>query len=807
MSTDNKDFKTALEVNVEVNQKKQSDTKISKFLNENPFVKNIFDEKISTVIDEIDNDIFEISQIEAEEMLTQINPLIDKINDKGLSLDASNELKRYLHTLKGSVRMAGANKIGMVAHRLESLMDYMESRSLNMFDIKDLLESELYKISFLMKAPNQSIDYKKAQWLDLPTELEEQNETIATTEKTKNAEVAENLKKVEEKREHKQYIRVASDVIDNVITEAGEIRLTRTSLEDVAINNRKAIADLNSSSSKLLKMLREIEVQAESQMQAQKDKAEESDDFDPLEFDRFTRLQELTRFMNEVVADIQDTISNVDSHIKNQENAISQQTILTNNVLETLMKVRLVPVDSISERLYKITRNTAKELGKKVSLELFGEKTEIDRLVLDKMTSPIEHVLRNCIAHGIESNEKRVALNKPQVGKIKIKTSLEGNFIIISINDDGQGIDVEKVREIGIKKGLISPNKQYSKNELINLILQAGFSTADTVSQVSGRGVGMDVVKSEITALGGTIKIETENDKGSLFTFTLPVSVATNQVMLCESLGKLVAIPALSVEEVMSVKKDKLIQGYESGKLTTKNGTFDLYHVGHLLGTIPRNQKPEIKTYNSLIHIKHLGESIVVHVDKLITTTEVVVKPVGTILGKTFGVLGATVLGNGRQGMVINPVLMLRHYNDYVKNIDIVDNVKETKKAKKDTITVMVVDDSITVRRATTKVLEKYNYNIVLGKDGEDALEKLQLVIPDIILSDIEMPRMDGFEFAKNVRNIEKYSHIPIIMITSRTADKHKKMAFDLGVNDFLGKPYKEEELIEKIKLLTNVNV
>jgi chemosensory pili system protein ChpA (sensor histidine kinase/response regulator) len=194
-------------------------------------------------------------------------------------------------------------------------------------------------------------------------------------------------------------------------------------------------------------------------------------------------------------------------------------------------------------------------------------------------------------------------------------------------------------------------------------------------------------------------------------------------------------------------------------------------------------------------------------VDKLITTTEVVVKPVGTILGKTFGVLGATVLGNGRQGMVINPVLMLRHYNDYVKNIDIVDNVKETKKAKKDTITVMVVDDSITVRRATTKVLEKYNYNIVLGKDGEDALEQLQLVIPDIILSDIEMPRMDGFEFAKNVRNIEKYSHIPIIMITSRTADKHKKMAFDLGVNDFLGKPYKEEELIEKIKLLTNVNV
>ena len=168
---------------------------------------------------------------------------------------------------------------------------------------------------------------------------------------------------------------------------------------------------------------------------------------------------------------------------------------------------------------------------------------------------------------------------------------------------------------------------------------------------------------------------------------------------------------------------------------------------------------------------------------------------------------GGDQIGNGRQGMVINPVLMLRHYNDYVKNIDIVDNVKETKKAKKDTITVMVVDDSITVRRATTKVLEKYNYNIVLGKDGEDALEQLQLVIPDIILSDIEMPRMDGFEFAKNVRNIEKYSHIPIIMITSRTADKHKKMAFDLGVNDFLGKPYKEEELIEKIKLLTNVNV
>jgi chemosensory pili system protein ChpA (sensor histidine kinase/response regulator) len=468
------------------------------------------------------------------------------------------------------------------------------------------------------------------------------------------------------------------------------------------------------------------------------------------------------------------------------------------------MNIRLVKVETISDRLYKITRNTSKELSKRVNLELFGEKTEMDRLLLDKIISPIEHLLRNCIAHGVESPEQRVAAGKAAIGNITIKTSLEGNFIVVAIKDDGAGINVEKVREIGLKKHLIKANHTYSEKEIVELIFQPGFSTADSVSQVAGRGVGMEIVKNDITALGGSITIDTVAGKGSTFTLILPVAVATNQAMLTENMGKLVAIPALLVSEVISIKQVKLQEAYKNGYITHRDKQLPLMYMGHLMGLLPAAQNPEIKTYNTLIAVSYLDQTLVVHVDKLKTTSEILIKSMGAYLGKVSGILGATILGDGRQGTVINPVLLKTHYDKYIKqNIEEIITNNDAPQRANDSITVMVVDDSITVRRATTKMLERNNYHVILGKDGEDALEQLQLVVPDIILSDIEMPRMDGFEFAKNIRNTEKYAHIPIIMISSITADKHKNYAFSLGVNDFLGKPYQEDELIAKIKELT----
>lgn len=775
-------------------------------LQDNEFIKAIFEEKISTVVDEVDQELYDLSKDEAQEMLENIDNIMANVNTDVLDLEKNIELKRYLHTFKGSVKMAGANRSGALAHRLESLLDYSETRNISLFTMRSVLEDEMEKIKYLIANPYEVLSTLQNNWLDHTKLLTSEDAPVLSTDNFVNVvNTQENTVNKVVKKDEKQYIRVLSNLVDQLITEAGEIRFTRTTLEGMIGGNKKSLTELKSSSEKLGKMLKEVEIQAESQMQAGKDKMEDDGAFDPLEFDRFTRLQELTRFMNEAIADIQDTILQMEGYFKTQDNAISQQSSLTNNILDSLMNIRLVRLESISNRLYKITRDTSKTLSKRVNLELFGERTEMDRLVLDKVVAPIEHLLRNCISHGIETPEERVANGKLPTGNITFKTSVEGNFILMVLKDDGAGINVEKVRQIGIKKNLIKADVKYSEKEIVELIFQSGFSTADTVSDLSGRGVGMEIVKNDITTLGGSITIDTVVGKGTTFTIILPVAVATNQAMLTENLGKLIAIPALLVSEVISIKQVKLEEAYKSGFVTHRGKKLPLVYMGHLMGLLPSFKNPEIKTYNTLIAINYLDQIIVVHVDKLRTTNEILIKSVGGYLNKISGILGATILGDGRQGTVVNPILLNNHYEKYIKN-SYKNASSDGTKAKTSTITVMVVDDSITVRRATTKMLERHNYNVILGKDGEDALEQLQLVIPDIILSDIEMPRMDGFEFAKNIRNTEKYAQIPIIMISSRTADKHKNYAFSLGVNDFLGKPYQEDELIAKIKDLTANN-
>jgi chemosensory pili system protein ChpA (sensor histidine kinase/response regulator) len=782
------------------------DIKIMEILEENSFIVNIFEEKISNVEDEIDPDIYEISKEEAEDMFENINELIEKNNNTGLTGEENKSLKRYLHTFKGSVRMAGANKLGMLAHRLESLLDYVESRKINMKKIGVILEKEFNKISSLMKNPSMEMDEAKSAWLDnLIHKSVKVNKVVAVNKEISVVDSNEEVKVVEQvkKKENKQYIKVLSDIVDSAINDAGEVRLSKSTLEDNSINTKKSIVELKGSSIKLLKMVKEVEVQAESQIQSHADQlTESSSNFDPLEFDRFTRLQELTRLMNEAVADIQETVDNLQGTSKIQDNTINSQSIITNNLLAQLLKVRLVTVESVSDRFYKITRNTAKELNKRVLLEISGETTEIDKLVLDKIISPIEHILRNSIVHGIEGTEERLLKGKQGVGKIKIEVMLDGNFTVVKITDDGSGINVDKVRDLAIKRGLIHKDKTYSRDELINLIFQSGFTTADNVSQVAGRGVGMDVVKNEVLSIGGSVKIETEKDKGTQFILTLPMEVATSQSLLCLTKDKLIAIPAILIDEIASIKEAQIKKAYEDGKLNMDGVDYPLYSASHLLGIIDSSVSPTIKTYNNIVRIKYMNEIIVVHVDKILSTTEILIKSLGSIYSKFTGVLGVTVLGDGRQGLVINPIQILSHYKKEVKSITTISSVNEEVVVTQSRITVMVVDDSITVRRASSKILERNNYNVVLAKDGEDALEQLQVVTPDIILSDIEMPRMDGFEFVKNVRSMNKYDNVPIIMITSRTADKHQKHAFSLGANDFLGKPYKEEELISKIELL-----
>jgi len=780
---------------------------ISSFLDKHPYINKVYGEPLSSIVDEFDFEIYEISKQESDEIWAKILSFMETINENELATEAFSEVKRYIHTFKGNMRMVGLNRIGLIAHRIETLLNYIEDKNIKIFEVKKFLDRELSKIQFLTEYHLKNLTSDDLSWLDSVADLEKNSSIVGNNGLTEDINLSiQDTQQKNSIREQKQLIRVGAEDIDGMINEASDLRLVKSALEGFFKTNKKELVDLKNSSSKLIEMVKEIQLQAETQIQAKKDIVGDDNGFDPLEFDRFTRLQELTRFMNEAVADVQDNIGSMESLLKLQENSIAQQAILTNSLHANLMKTRLLPMESISDRLYKITRNTAKELQKSVSLELIGGKTEMDRLVLEKITSPLEHILRNCIAHGIENQKDRSANNKPPVGQIKIDTFADGNFIIIKIQDDGAGISIEKVKNIGVKKGLIKEDEAISDEDVVKLIFKSGFSTASVVSQVAGRGVGMDVVKNAVANLGGYVDIKTQAGRGTEFSITLPVAVATSQAMLVSIMDKLFAIPISLVDEVTSIKQDKIKDIYHGEAVFFKDKPIDFIYGGHLMGLLPSNRLPETKVYNNAIKINDKNKTIFLHVDKIIATTEVLIKAVGPIYGKMDGILGATLMGDGTQGLLINPIMLSEYFFGNREQIvgDGKITVPDECEQKKATFTVMIIDDSITVRRATAKVLEKYGYGIVMAKDGSHGLEQLQVIVPDIILLDIEMPKMNGFEFAKNIKGLEKYKKIPIIMITSRTADKHRKLAFELGVEGFLGKPYKEDELMENVLRLIN---
>jgi chemosensory pili system protein ChpA (sensor histidine kinase/response regulator) len=662
---------------------------------------------------------------------------------------------------------------------MESMMESAEHGKIEAADIVDLLESQYDKMSTMIDYvlhPEQAVEVESSG-----VKADEVNSGGAN-------EQAQSVQKV---------VRVATDIVDRLVNEAGEVRLSGAALSGNMDVMRRSLSELGENAKRLSKMLRELELQTESQMAARKAAADEQGEtFDPLEFDRFSRAQELSRFLAEGMHDIIDVQSNMDRLVADQESVIVHQDQMASDIQQTLMSVRLVKFDTISDRLYKVVRQSAKEMGKKVSLDIIGGNVDVDRGVLDRMVAPLEHLLRNGVAHGIEMPEERKRLGKAEVGLIKMEVIHEGNFVRMCLTDDGQGLNVDVVRKKGIEKGLLSPTSVVGDDKLIELIFMPGFSTADTISQIAGRGVGMDVVKSEIVSLGGQIEVKTVRMKGMVYDIVLPVSLATTQAILVEASGQLWAIPAEMVEVIDSYKMENVSEIQSKGLVDVESGSYPYAYLPHLLGE--RSASPEHKTYNTLIMVSSGDKKIAVHVDRLLGTREIVVKSIGRQMSRISGISGATVMGDGRLGIIINPVYLANNKKDgWMSTIGESASEKVVRTSRP---TVMVVDDSLTIRKATSKLLERSGYDVMVAKDGIDALEVLQDRLPDVILSDVEMPRMDGFELLKNLKAEPKYRDIPVVMITSRTADRHKQTGMSLGANVYLGKPYKEDELLGHIE-------
>lgn len=743
----------------------------------------------ANLVDDIDEQLLPIFIEEADELIPAVSTYLHALSDNADDETALQRIKRTLHTMKGSARMSGAMRMGEAAHRMESRL---ESAIKPSEELLILLENDFDLLQGLFDEVSGRV---------VPETPADKGVLSAADADLAHSPAQRGLMLAEQ--EGKTTIRVKSDLVDELVNQAGEIVIARSRVEAEMLGLKGSLTDLTENVTRLRAQLREIEIQAESQMQAREKELEEHEArFDPLEFDRFTRLQELTRFLAESVNDVGNVQQSLLKNLDESNAALAAQSRMTRDLQQSLMRVRLVPFNSVSERLYRLVRTTGKEVGKRVNLEITGGAVEIDRGVLEKMISPFEHMLRNAIDHGLEDAAAREAANKPEFGEIQVGVRQEGNELVLTLRDDGRGLDLERIRNKALEKGLIQPDQAFSDHDLSLLIFDAGFSTASNVTQLSGRGIGMDVVKNEISNLGGRIDVSSVTGEGTTFVIRLPLSLAVTQVLLVRAGDRTIAIPAALVEQVQELKLEPLAELYAKRELIWQGQRHVFTYLPRLLGDLYR--QPEQKRYSTVLLLRSGAECVALHVDELIKNMEVVVKQIGPQLARVPGVVGGTVLGHGEIVLIMNPLLLTPLAEQIATRVDpalqtLAQSEQLAKESLKTVPVVMVVDDSLTVRKITGRLLTREGYQVLTAKDGVDALQQLQDVRPDVMLVDIEMPRMDGFELTRNVRAAPDTKGIPIIMITSRTADKHRKVAFDLGVNVFLGKPYQEEELLAHI--------
>ncbi len=601
-------------------------------------------------------------------------------------------------------------------------------------------------------------------------------------------------------QERGEVARVDAELLDLLLNSAGEVSILRSRMEQQVTSLDFNLSELGRTVTRLKDQLRKLEIETEAQiLHKHQDDSRGREDFDPLELDRYSTIQQFSRALAESVSDVDSIAGLLETMTSEAQNLLLQQSRVVTELQNGLMKTRMVPFSRHAPRLTRLVRQVAGDTGKQVELVISGASGELDRQVLERMLPSFEHMLRNSVVHGIESPDERSSRGKPATGSIQVGLHREGSEMVITLQDDGRGIDVNAVRNKARAKGLITGERVLTDEEALQLILEPGFSTATEVTQHAGRGVGMDVVVTEIKKLGGALFTESRPGEGVKFTIRLPFTLAISQSLLVRvGEHEVYALPLPTVEGVVRLPKAEVMTHLDSDVPSFEYGgqRYKVQYLGAFIdaGITVLPEHDEVP----LILIKAGEHSTALVTDELIGNREIVVKSVGPQVSSIRGISGATILGDGRVVIILDMGALVRSEWRARPDSELMARGEDRRTF------VLVVDDSITVRRVTQRLLERHGMRVLTAKDGIDALEILQEHVPDVILLDIEMPRMDGYELATRVRSDARLSDVPIIMITSRVSDKHRARAIEIGVNDYLGKPYQENQLLDAIEPLVN---
>ncbi|WP_019625101.1 Hpt domain-containing protein [Thioalkalivibrio sp. ALJT] len=764
----------------------------------------------------IDLEFAEVFVEEARDILEAAFPALHGWREaRGQPGPDQSAFQRELHTLKGSARMAGFTVVGAIAHALESALNVETETGLEpregffqlaeraLTDVQGLVERGI-GVWQMDEASSESLPALR-QWAagetrgpPLAAGTEETGSDAESGPDT--AAPMEDLRSQEPPEAHgrriQDQVRMDADVLDRMVNNAGELASFYRRFEQTVGRVDGQVDELERTIARLRDQLRKLEIETEAQIlfRVEEESGEGALDFDPLEMDRYSGIQQLSRALAESVSDLEALKQEVYDELQTAGGILLQQRRVGTDLQDQLMRQRMVRFARTAPRLRRVARQVGEDLGKPVAVEFNGLSAEIDRALLERVVAPLEHLLRNAIAHGIESREERERAGKPVHGRIDVSLEQSGGEVRLQVRDDGRGIDAESIRARALERALIAADAELSDVQILQLILQPGFSTALEVSQIAGRGVGLDVVNSDVKQLGGSLDIQSTPGRGSRFTMRLPFTLAISQTLLVQVGEETFAIPMAAVEGVVRVRAEELESRADTVYYNYIGEDYQIRCLGDLVGVESQagvDQFPEQPF--PLLLVRADDQRVALRIDALLGSQEVVVKSVGPVLSRIPGVAGATLRGDGSVMLMLDLGVLVR--SAAATRPEAAQPTPEPASTRR----IMVVDDSITIRKVTARLLARHGYDVVTARDGLDAMGLLDERRPQLILLDVEMPRMDGFEFAGHVRDHPDFAEVPIIMITSRSGAKHRERAYRLGVNAYLGKPYLENDLLAAI--------
>ena len=775
--------------------------------------------------------------IEAFEMIEEMDQDLVELENNPDDLELLNKIFRVAHTIKGSGSFLNFDKLTHLTHHMEAVLDKARKGELKITpEIMDVILESVDAMKAILEYIRDNGDDSSPD-VDIEPIVKKLDAIVNGNSLSSNEE---------DKKEEKQEEIVGGVNLEEITPDnLDELDLSNLSPEELDKVLDKLVEDMNTSPEE--EGVEEVEIVEESKEEDSKEKEESKEEEkkeEVVEKKETTpvkptstevketqkkelkkhlvttkeqtirvdvkRLDQLMNLIGELVLaknrlikiynDVEERYEG-EKFLEELNQVVSSISIVTTDLQIAVMKTRMLPIGKVFNKFPRLVRDLARELGKKVRLIIEGEDTELDKSIIEEIGDPLVHMIRNAIDHGIEPPEERKKLGKPEEGTIWLRAYNEGNMIVIEIKDDGRGMDPEKLKKKAIEKGIITPQEaeNMSDKEAFMLIFKPGFSTAEKITNVSGRGVGMDVVKTNIEKLNGIIEVDSVPGKGTTFKLKIPLTLAIIQALLVASQEDLFAVPLSNVIETVRIVEEDIYTIEGKSVLKLRDEVLPLVNMADIFN-IEKVLMPEKYLY---VVILGLGASkIGLIVDRFIGQEEIVIKSLGEFLKGLPGIAGATIRGDGRVTLIVDVASLMKLAKETHNKKLVTDSLKEAKKKKEkpEDYTVLIVDDSAMDRKIMRQAVEELGVNILEAKDGVEALNLLKQNDVDAMLIDIEMPRMDGYTLAQEIRKYNKYRKLPLIAVTSRATKADRVRGVEVGMNEYITKPYTKEYLQNVIR-------